>query len=107
MQKKIRCKKQLAVSKETALKIALAASGGFLGTWISVALKEGNWHISASSKSDAAPVYFVVNGKTAKLVYKNFNTDVKKVPKKFFEIPATEAFNVKESEGKTVWEKTS
>lgn len=81
----------IKISKEEALKIATDNEGNFLGTWITTNLKNGNWHISAFSKSAKPPIYYVINGDTGEIIYKNLNTDTQKIPKEYTDAPITDA----------------
>jgi hypothetical protein len=69
------------ITKEEAYRAA--SESGFSATWTRGALIGGNWHISGSSKSANAPMYFVVDGQDGSVVFRNTNTDVEKVPEEF------------------------
>jgi len=91
------------ISKEKAMEIALVNFNGFLGTWITVYLKNGNWHFHASSKSSSPPIYCIINGQTGKIIYKNENIDTKKIPEKYLNTQFTKKYLVEKNNQTYGW----
>jgi hypothetical protein len=50
-----------------------------------IRLKNKDWHISAKFKDVHAPIYFVVDGMTGDIKYRNLNTHARKVPKQYLD----------------------
>jgi len=68
-------KLEKTISREEAILIAKNDANGFLGTWVDCSLKNGNWHIKASSKSANPPKYYVIDAKSGEILLRLDNTD--------------------------------
>lgn len=64
---------KLRINKVEAVKIILTAEKDPPGTWVYMTLKNNNWHFSSRSKSAKPPNYYVVSGKSGKIIYSNLN----------------------------------
>jgi hypothetical protein len=63
------------ISQEQAIAIATQDAGGFLGTWVRAFRCKNQWLIKAFSKSARPPAFYVVDGISRKILYKNLNSD--------------------------------
>ncbi len=64
------------MSQEKALQMALAASGGFLGTWVRAVQRGDYWFITAISKSAKPPLTYIISTVTDKIVFEFKNADM-------------------------------
>lgn len=88
----------IKLSSKEAIDIATKDAGGFLGTWIQTAFKNGNWHISSFSKSSYSPNYYIIDAQNGKILLKleNYNSTDHNQQKQIDEFLNKKSRNIKQ-----------